>query len=179
MTFCFRKTSFVHSRSGTYYALLLGYFGMKFLPDIRHNVYWVLADIWAPIFSHKIGNKFLFIIVRVERKVRLTWNCLIFFLFENSSVLPKICRVLSQIQWRFLGEISRKNNFGRIFQKFCANQGYPLAKLVKFRPNFCNFIRVRTALKKFTQVPSYVVCTKVRRHVYKLITKRRYGKEKL
>jgi len=38
-TFCFRKTSFVHSRSGTYYALLLGYFGMKFLPDILHCIY--------------------------------------------------------------------------------------------------------------------------------------------
>ena len=38
-TFCFRKTSFVHSRSGTYYALLLGYFGMKFLPDIGQCIY--------------------------------------------------------------------------------------------------------------------------------------------
>jgi len=26
------------------------------------------------------------------------------------------------------------------FQKFWANQGYPLPKHVKFRPNFCNFI---------------------------------------
>jgi len=45
MTFCFRKTGFVHSRSGTYYALLLGYFGLKFLLDICHCVYWVLAEI--------------------------------------------------------------------------------------------------------------------------------------
>jgi len=34
------------------------------------------------------------------------------------------------------------------------------------------------ALKKFTQVLSYVVCTQVRRHVHKKITKRRYGGEK-
>jgi len=53
------ETSFVHPRSGTYYALLLGYFGMKFLPDIFHCVYWVLADIWARDSSHKIDNKFL------------------------------------------------------------------------------------------------------------------------
>jgi len=33
------------------------------------------------------------------------------------------------------------------------------------------------ALKKFTQVLSYVVCTQVRRHVHKQITKRRYGEE--
>jgi len=40
------------------------------------------------------------------------------------------------------------------------------------------FFRVRIALKKFTQVRSYVVCTQVRRHVHKQITERRYGKEK-
>ena len=38
--------------------------------------------------------------------------------------------------------------------------------------------RVRIALKKFTRVLSYVVCTQVRRHVHKQITKRRYGGEK-
>jgi len=36
----------------------------------------------------------------------------------------------------------------------------------------------RIALKKFTQVISYVVSTQVRRHVHKQITKRRYGGEK-
>ena len=68
------------------------------------------------------------------------WNCFIFFVGEYSSVWPEICHVLSQIQWKFLGWISRKNYSERIFHKFCANQGYPLPKLVKFRPNFCNFI---------------------------------------
>jgi len=34
------------------------------------------------------------------------------------------------------------------------------------------------ALKKFTQVLSYVFCTQVRRHVHKQITKRRYGEQK-
>ena len=106
------------------------------------------------------------------------WNCLIFFLGEYSSVWPEICRVLSQIQWRFLRGISWRNHFGRIFQKFRANQGYPLPKLVKFRPTFCIFFRVHIALKRFTQVLSYVVCTQVRRHVHKQITERRYGEEK-
>jgi len=32
--------------------------------------------------------------------------------------------------------------------------------------------------KKFTQVLYYVVCTQIRRHVYKQITERRYGEEK-
>ena len=74
--------------------------------------------------------------------------------------------------------MSGKNHFGRIFQKFCANQGYPLAKLVKFRPTFCNFFPGPYCLKKFTQVLSYVVCTQVRRHVHKEITEGRYGEEK-
>jgi len=98
---------------------------------------------------------------------------------EYSCVWPEICRVLSHIQWRFLGRISEKNYSGRIFQKFCANQGYPLPKLVKFRPNFCNFILgPYCAEKKFTQALSYVVCTQARRHVHKRITNRRYGEEK-
>jgi len=140
MTFCFRKTSFLHSRSETYYALFLGSFGLKFLPDIRHCVYWVLAKIWAPNSSHKIGNKFLFIPARAENKVLYVWNCLIFFLGEYSSVWPETCCVLPQIQSRFLRGILTKSYFGRIFWKFCANQGYPLPKFVKFRPTFCNFI---------------------------------------
>ena len=107
------------------------------------------------------------------------WNWLIFFLGEYSSVWCEICRVLSQIQWTFLLGISGKIHFGRIFQKFCANQSYPLQKLVKFHPTFCNFFPGCIALKKFTQVLSYVVCTQVRRHVHKQITERRYGEEKL
>ena len=59
---------------------------------------------------------------------------------EYLSVWPKICHVLPQILWRFLRRISGKIYFGRIFQKFCANQGYPLPKLVKFDPTFWNFI---------------------------------------
>jgi len=37
---------------------------------------------------------------------------------------------------------------------------------------------VRIALKKFTQVLSYVVCTQVRRHVHEQMTKGRHGEEK-
>jgi len=58
MTFCFRKTSIVHSGSGTYYVFVHGFFSLKFLPDVRHCVYWVLAKIWARASSHKIDNKF-------------------------------------------------------------------------------------------------------------------------
>jgi len=105
-------------------------------------------------------------------------NCLVFSVGQYSSVWPEICHVLSQIQWRFLHGISWKNYFGKIFHKFCANQVYHLPKLVKFRPTFWNFILGPYCAEKFTQVLSYVVCTRVRRHVQKKSTKRRYGGEK-
>ena len=37
---------------------------------------------------------------------------------------------------------------------------------------------IHIALRKFTQLLSYVFCTQVRRHVHKQTTKRRYGEEK-
>ena len=95
------------------------------------------------------------------------WNCLIFFVGKYSSVGPEICHVLSQIQWRFLRGILGKNYFGRIFQKFCANQGYPLPELAKFRPSTWNLFWVPIVLKKLTQVLSYLVWTQVRRQVHK------------
>jgi len=84
----------------------------------------------------RLEINFLFVTSRKGRFVCVR-NCFIFFVGEYSSVWHEICCVLSQIQWRFFGGIWGKNYFGRIFQKFCANQGYPLPKLVKFRPNFC------------------------------------------
>jgi len=35
----FSESGFVHSRSGSYYAVLLESFGLNILPDIRHCVF--------------------------------------------------------------------------------------------------------------------------------------------
>ena len=101
------------------------------------------------------------------------WNCLIFLVGEYSSVWPEICRILSQIQWRFLRGISGKNYFGRIFQKFCANKAILYQNLWNFALLSNILFWVRIALKKFTQVLSYVVCTQVRRHVHKQNNKKK------
>jgi len=93
----------------------------------------------ARIRPTRLAINFLLIIPRAEGRFVCVWNCWIFFVGEYSSVWPEICRVLSQIQWIFLHRISGKNYFGRIFRKFCANQGYPLPKFLTFRPTFCNF----------------------------------------
>ena len=85
------------------------------------------------------------------------WNWLIFFLGEYSFVLPEICRVVSQIHSRFFRRISKNKDFGIIFQKFCANQGYPLPKLVKFRPTFCNFVLGLCCIEKI-HTSTFICC---------------------
>jgi len=64
------------------------------------------------------------------------------------------------------------------FRNFIENQGYLYRNFWNFTLLSAILFWVRIALKKFTQVLSYVVCTQVRRHVHKQITKRRYGEEK-
>jgi len=100
-------------------------FWLRFEPQIR---------------ATRLAINFFSSLPKLKGRFVCVWNRLIFFVGEYSSVLRQICPILSQIQWRFLGGISGKNHSGTIFQKFCKNQGYPLPKLVKFRPNFCNFI---------------------------------------
>ena len=87
----------------------------------------------AQIRPRRLAINFLLITAKAERKVRLYVKLFDFFVGEYSSVWTAIFRVLSQIQWIFLRGISGKMYFGRIFRKFCGNQGYPLPKLVKFR----------------------------------------------
>jgi len=94
----------------------------------------------AQIRPTRLAIHFLFITARAGRKVRLCVKTVwFFFVGEYSSVWPEICRVSSRIQWRSWRGISGKNFLGRIFGKYCVNKGYPIPKLVKFRPTFCNF----------------------------------------
>jgi len=67
-------------------------------------------------------------------------------------------------------EFQEKTISGGFFRNFVQTKVIVLLSEILFR--------VRIALKEFTQVPSYVVCTQVRRHVRKQITERRYGVEK-
>ena len=179
MTFCFRKTSFVHSRSGTYYALLLGYFGPKYLPDIRHCVYWVLAEIWAQIHPRGFAINFLFITARAERMVclcvklfdffprwiliRLTWNL--------SDFVTNSVEILTCNFWK---KLFREN----IFQKFYRKPRLSSTETCEISPYFLQFYHgFVLRWKKITQVLSYVFCIQVRRHIHKQITKRRHVEE--
>jgi len=139
MLFCFRKTNFVHSRSGTYYALLLGYFGLKFLPDIRDCVCWVLAEIWTPDSAHKIGMKFsinhfqgwkegLFVcetvwLFRGWILIRLTWNL--------SRYVPNSAEILT-------GNF-RKKLFREYFSKILCQPRLSSTKSCEISPYFLQF----------------------------------------
>ena len=75
-------------------------------------------------------------------------------------------------------EFREKTISGEFFRNFVKT------KAILYR-NLWNFVLLsailfwfRIALKKLTQVLSYVVCTQVRRQVHRQITKRRYGEEK-
>ena len=107
------------------------------------------------------------------------WNCLIFFVGEYSSVWPEICRVLSQIRWRFLRGISGKNIFWENFSEILCKPKLSSTKTCEISPYFRPFLfSVRIALKNFTQVLPYAVCSEVRRHFHKRIKKRRYREKK-
>ena len=67
---------------------------------------------------------------------------------------------------------------GEFFRNFLQTNSILYQHLWNFALLYANLFWVRIALKKFTQVLSYVVCTQVKRHVHKQITKRRYGEEK-
>jgi len=87
MTFCSRKTGFAHSRSRTYCVLLLGYFGLKLLPDIRHCAYWVVVEIWAQTRPTRFAINFLFITARAKRKVRFVCEIVWYFSWVNTHPL--------------------------------------------------------------------------------------------
>jgi len=140
MTFCFRKTSFVHYRSRTYYALLLGCFGMKFAPDVRHCVYWVLDEIWAPDLSHKIGNKYFISHCLGWEEDSFECETVCFFSWVNTHPFNlKFVSFCPKFSGYSYVELQEKTILGEYFRNFRANEGYPLPKLVKFRPTLCNF----------------------------------------
>ena len=139
-TFCFRKTGFVNSQSKTYYALLLGCFGLKFSPDVRHCVYWVLADTWALDSSHKIGNKFCIDHCQGWQEGSPVCETVWFFFVGNTHTFDlKFVAFFPEFSGDSYVEFLEKTTSGVFFRNFHANQGYPLPKLVKFRPNFCSF----------------------------------------
>jgi len=96
--------------------------------------------------------------------IRLTWNL--------SRFLPNSVEILT---WNFRKKLFREN-FSEILLKTKVILYWNLWNFTLFS---AILFWVCIALKKFTQVLAYVVCTQVRRHVHEQITNRRYEEEKL
>jgi len=126
-----------------------------------------------------LAIKFLSVTARPERNVRLSLKLFDFFprwilirLTWNLSHV--VSNSVETLTWNFSRKPFREN-FSEILLK---------TKAILYR-NLWNFALlsailfwVRIALKKVTEGLSYVVCTKLRRHVHKQIKKRRGGEEK-
>ena len=138
-----------------------------------------MAEVWGPDSFHKIGNKFFIDHCQGWKEGSFVCETVWFFSWANTHPFDlNFVEFCPKFLWRFLRGISGKNYFWRIFRKFCANQKLSSTETCELSPYFRQFLFwVCIALKKFTQVLAYVVCTQVRRHVNKRITKRRYGEE--
>ena len=139
-TFCFPKIGFVHSRSKTYCALLLGYFCLKFLPDIIHCVYWVVAEIWAPESSHKIRNKFLIHHCPGWKEGSFVCETVWFFSWVNTHPFDlKSVAFCPKIQWRFLRGILGTKPFRENFSEILFKPRLSSGKTCEISPYFLQF----------------------------------------
>ena len=97
-------------------------FWLRFEPEIRPT---------------RLAINFLFVTARAKSKVRLCVK--LFYLFSWVNTHPFDLKFVAFCP-KFNGDSWVEFQVKTIMGEFWANQGYPLPKLVKFRPNFCNFI---------------------------------------
>jgi len=157
-TFCFRKTGFVHSRCGTYYALLLGYFGLKFLPDIHHCVYWVLTEFWAPDSSHNIGNKFFIRHCQGWKEGSFVCETVWFFSWVNTHPFDlKFVAFCPKLSGDFWVEFQEKTILGEFFRNFVETKAIIYRNLWNSGLIYAISLWVRIALKKI-HTSTFVCC---------------------
>jgi len=149
---------------------------MKFLPYVRHCVYWVLAEIWAPDSSHKIRNKFFIHHWQGQKEGSFVCETVLVFSFVNTHPFDlKFVAFCPKFSGDSYVEFLEKIISGEFFRNFVQTKAVLYQNLWNFALLSEILFWVRFALKKYKQVLSYVVSTKVRRHFHKQITKRRYG----
>ena len=108
--------------------------------------------------SHGIRNKFFIHTARAERKVRLCGKLFDFFSYVNTHPLgPKSVAFCPKFSRDSYVEFQEKTISGEFFRNFIDNKGYPLSKLVKFRPTFCNFILGPYCVEKI-RTSTFICC---------------------
>ena len=128
----------------------------------------------------RLAINFLFITARAKRKVHLRAKLFDFFSWVNTHPFDlKFASFCPKCSEHSYLEFQEKTISGEFFRNFVQTKAILYRNLWNSSLISDISFRVRIALKKIKQVLSYVVCTQVRRHVHKEITKRRYGEEKL
>jgi len=179
MTFCYRKTNFVQSRSGIYYSLLLGCFGLKFLPDVRNCVDWILDEIWAPYSSHKTGNKFFIDHCQGWRECSFVCETVWFFSWVNTHAFDlKFVAYCPKFSGDSYVEFQEKTISGEFFRNFVQTKAILYQNLWNFALLSAIFILDPYSAEKIHTSTFICCCTQVRTHVHKQITKRGYAEEK-
>jgi len=138
--------------------------------------FWLRVE--TQIHPTRLAINFLLITARGGRKVRLSVKLFDFFrgqilirlTWNLSRFVPNLAEILT---WNFRKKLFREN-----VSKILCKPRLSSTKTCEISPYFMQFLFwVRSALKRLIQVLPYVVCTQVRRHVHKTITRRRYGEE--
>jgi len=134
----------------------------------------------TPYSSHKIHNKFFIHHCPGWKKGSFVCETVWFYFWVNTHPFDlKSCAFCPKFSEDFYAEFQEKTISGEFLRNFVQTKAILQQYLWNFALLYDFFILVRIALKKFTKVFSYVVCTQVRTHVHKQITERRYGEEKL
>ena len=157
-TFCFRKTSFVHSQSGTY---SLGIFVWNFY----QTFFIVSIEFWLrfqpQIHPTGFAIYFLFITVRAERKVHL---CVKLFYFLPRWILIRLTWYLCQfvpysvdiLTLNFSKKLFRMN-----FSEMLCKPRLSFTKICEISPHFLQFLFwVHTALKNSENIhiSTFICC---------------------
>jgi len=154
----FRKTSFVHSRSWTYNALLLHILVWNFYQSfiIVSTKFWIRFE--PQIRPPGFAISFLFVTTRAEWMVRL---CVKLFDFFRGWIVIRLI-------WNFVAfcpkfsrdsyvKFQEKTISGEFIINFIENKGYLLPNLVKFRRTFGNFIMGSYCVEKI-HTSTFICC---------------------
>ena len=137
------------------------------------------AEICAQYSCNKIGNKFFIHHCQGWKEGLFVCETVWFFSWVNTHPFDlKFVAFYPKLSEDSYVEFQQKTISEEFFRNFVQTKAILYQNLGNFALLSAILFWVLIALKKFTQVLSYVVCTQVRRHVHKQITKRRYGEEK-
>ncbi len=138
-----------------------------------------LAEIRAIDSSHKIDNKYLIHHCQGWKEDSFVCETVWYLSWANTHPFKvKFVAFGPNFSGDSYVEFQEKTISGNFFRNFVQTKAIIYQNLWNFALVSTILFWVRISLKKFTKVLSYVVCTQVRRHVCKQITKRRYGEEK-